>query len=166
MKTISVLLFSCLFLASSLVPAQAQKPYSMILKGGHVIDPRNNINEVMDVAITAGQAAQPARPAVPARPAGNGQTARAAQPAREAVAAVEGKIALIAKTIDPALGAKVVDVRGMYVTPGLVDLHSHVFPGARRVDLDPDVVTFRAGVTTTVDAGSSGWKSFHSSRKK
>ena len=166
MKTLSVLLFSFLFLASSLVLAQAQKPYSMILKGGHVIDPKNNINEVMDVAITAGQAAQAARPAVPARPAGNGQTARPAQPAREAVAAVAGRIALIAKNIDPALGTNVVDARGMYVTPGLIDLHSHVFPGARRVDLDPDVVTFRAGVTTTVDAGSSGWKSFPQFKKE
>jgi dihydroorotase len=84
------------------------------------------------------------------------------------VAIAEGKILRVASNI-PAAGAKrVVDVKGLYVTPGLIDMHVHVFAGN---DLDsyiangptsvpPDGFTFRAGVTTVVDAGSSGWRNF------
>src|SRR5262249_25780195 len=60
-----------------------------------------------------------------------------------------------------------VDVSGLYVTPGLVDIHVHVYSGTGRrnaYDGDnsvyPDGFTFRAGVTTVVDAGSSGWRNF------
>lgn len=160
MKRISLVLFLAMTSIFVRAQSQAQKPYGIIIKGGHVIDPKNNIDEIMDVAIspaTPGRSAQPARPA---RPAQNGQPARPAQPAQPAVPAAEGKIALVAKNIDPNLGRLVIDATGMYVTPGLIDMHSHVFPGAGRGDLDPDVVTFRSGVTTTVDAGSSGWMSF------
>jgi dihydroorotase len=162
MKKISLLLFLTLSLTAGFAQIENPGPrmYNIIIKGGHVIDPKNNIDEVMDVAITRGRPAQAARPATPARPGANGQPGRPAQPAQPASPAIEGKVALVAKNIDPNLGSLVVDAKGMYVTPGLVDLHEHVFPGAGRGDLDPDVVTFRAGVTTAVDAGSSGWKSF------
>lgn len=104
----------------------------VLLKGGHVIDPKNNINAVMDVAIT------------------------------------NNKISQIAENIPVANAKKVIDVKGMYVTPGLIDMHVHVYPGN---DLDayiangptsvaPDGFTFRSGVTTVVDAGSSGWRNF------
>ncbi len=105
--------------------------YSVVIKGGHVIDPRNNINGIMDVAISG------------------------------------DKIALAAPNIDPGK-AQVVDAKGLYVTPGLIDLHSHNFFGTKSDHylsdgfeaLPPDGFTFRSGVTTVVDAGGSGWKNF------
>ena len=59
-----------------------------------------------------------------------------------------------------------VDVAGLYVTPGLIDIHVHVYkrtnppPGAQDESVNPDAFSFRSGVTTMVDAGSSGWKDF------
>jgi len=106
--------------------------YDIVLKGGHMIDPKNNIDEVMDLAIA------------------------------------DGKIAQVAKTIDETGAAKVIDATNMYVTPGVIDLHVHVYYGTK-ADQDymngpnavpPDGFSFRAGVTTVVDAGSSGWRTF------
>lgn len=114
-------------LALAAAPALAQEPAepaAILLDGGHLIDPRNGIDQVMDVEIR------------------------------------DGRIAAVAPDIAPAPGVKVVDARGLFVTPGLVDLHAHLFPGAGRGDPPPDVITLRSGVTTAVDAGSSGWKSF------
>jgi len=111
--------------------AQAQM-IDILLKGGHVIDSKNKIDSQMDVAI------------------------------------VDGKIFQVAPDI-PVINVKnVVDVSGMYVTPGLIDMHVHAFhgtdPGSYIADgwdaLPPDGFTFRAGVTTVVDAGSSGWRNF------
>jgi dihydroorotase len=83
------------------------------------------------------------------------------------VAIRDGKIAAIAGHIDPAQAFKVVKVRGLYVTPGLVDIHVHVFAGtgergsyAGDNSLYPDGFTFRAGVTTVADAGCAGWRNF------
>jgi len=110
---------------------QAQN-YELLLKGGHIIDPKNKVNEKMDIAIN------------------------------------QGKIALIAKDISSSFAKKVIDVKGLYVTPGLIDIHVHVFAGTNKEQhymdgpnsLPPDGFTLRAGVTTVVDAGSSGWRSF------
>ena len=73
----------------------------------------------------------------------------------------------MAANIPVAQAHKVIDARGLYVTPGLVDMHVHVYAGtgARNAysgDLSvyPDGFTFRSGVTTVVDAGSSGWRNF------
>ena len=129
-----------MLLLSGFVQAQtpaATKTYSIVIKGGRIIDAKNNINEVMDVAIE------------------------------------NGKIAAVAKNIDPALAAQVVNATGMYVTPGLIDLHTHVFAGTEpnhaysngNSALAPDGYTFRAGVTTVVDCGGSGWKSFPTFKK-
>lgn len=104
--------------------------YYIVIKGGHVIDPKNNINEVMDVAVK------------------------------------DGIIAMVAKNIDPKEAIHIVDARGLYVTPGLIDIHSHNFPGIRTADPFPDGFTFRNGVTTTIDAGSSGWRSFSDFKKE
>ena len=109
----------------------AQK-YDIVIKGGHVIDAKNDIDEIMDVAIG------------------------------------EGKIAMVTKNINAGEGRQVVDARGMYVTPGLIDIHEHVFAGTEPDHaysngfsaLPPDGFTFRVGVTTVVDCGGSGWKSF------
>jgi len=122
---------SILFAVISLSPVQSQA-IDILLKGGHVIDPKNHIDAPMDVAVK------------------------------------EGKIYQVAKDIPANLAMKVVDVRGMYVTPGLVDMHVHAFHGTDRDAyiangwdaLPPDGFTFRAGVTTVVDAGSAGWRNF------
>ncbi|MEO9004776.1 MAG: amidohydrolase/deacetylase family metallohydrolase, partial [Ginsengibacter sp.] len=63
---------------------------------------------------------------------------------------------------------KVVDVSGLYVTPGIIDMHVHVFWGTDpdsyiangHTSVPADAFSFRAGVTTMVDAGSSGWRNF------
>jgi dihydroorotase len=111
--------------------ALAQPPYDLLLKGGHVIDAKSRISEVRDVAIR------------------------------------NGRIAEVASQIDPAKAAKVVDVSGLYVTPGLVDIHVHVYAGTGMRgaysgdnSVYPDGFTFRVGVTTVADAGSSGWRNF------
>jgi dihydroorotase len=57
-------------------------------------------------------------------------------------------------------GRRVIDVTGKTVTPGLIDLHAHVFEGFTRFGVDPDIAGVHAGVTTLVDAGSSGSATF------
>jgi dihydroorotase len=108
-----------------------QQGYDLLLKGGHVIDGKNNINAIRDVAME------------------------------------RGKIAAVEPSIDPGLAFKTVDVSGLYVTPGLVDIHLHVYTytGGRGsyaddIGIMPDGFTFRTGVTTVVDAGTSGWRTF------
>lgn len=125
------------------------KPYSIIIKGGHVIDPKNNIDGVMDVAISPASDGRPIRPGVSLSPE------------------QEGKVALIAKNIDPKLGVQIIDAKGLYVIPGLIDIHSHNFwghDGEYQMNgprgLSPDGFTFRTGVTTVVDVGGSGWRTF------
>jgi dihydroorotase len=83
------------------------------------------------------------------------------------VAIKAGKVAAVEARIDPAKAFKVIDVPGLYVAPGLIDLHVHVFTGtgergsyAGDNSVTPDPFTFRTGVTTVVDAGSSGWRNF------
>ena len=71
--------------------AGAQVRYQLLLKGGHVIDPRNQLDAVMDVAVA------------------------------------DGKIAAVRAGIEPAEARTVVDVSGLYVTPGLIDAHVHLF---------------------------------------
>lgn len=106
--------------------------YDLLLKNGHVIDPKNGIDSMIDVAVK------------------------------------DGKIAAVRENIPTQDASKTVDASGLYVTPGLIDMHAHVFWGC---DPDamysggpngvpPDGFTFRAGVTTIVDAGSSGRKNF------
>jgi dihydroorotase len=127
MKTIHLVI--SLLLAATALSADA--PYELLLKGGHVLDPKNNLNAVMDVAIN------------------------------------DGKIARVAPAIDPIEARQVVDVSGFYVTPGLIDIHVHVYAGTGMRgaysgdnSVYPDGHTFRSGVTTVVDVGSSGWRNF------
>ena len=83
------------------------------------------------------------------------------------VAIKDGSIAAVAPHLDPAAALKVVNVAGLYVTPGLVDIHVHVYAGtgernsyAGDLSVYPDGFTFRNGVTTVADAGCSGWRNF------
>src|SRR5690554_666687 len=86
----------------------------------------------------------------------------------------DGKIAKIAKNIDAKEGVQVVQAQGLYVTPGLIDIHVHFFWGTDMNGtyrngpngLQADGFTFRAGVTTVVDAGSSGWRNFTEFKKQ
>ncbi|MGN9906586.1 amidohydrolase/deacetylase family metallohydrolase [Phytohabitans sp. LJ34] len=72
------------------------------------------------------------------------------------VAVRGGRIAAVAPGLAPHEAREVVDVTGHLVTPGLVDLHTHVHPGATYWGVHPDPVAWHSGVTTWVDAGSAG----------
>jgi len=83
--------------------------------------------------------------------------------------AVNGaKIARVAANIDPASARRVVDVTGLHVVPGLIDIHSHIFFGTEKdaylsnadTAVQPDSHSFRSGQTTLVDAGGAGWRNF------
>lgn len=84
------------------------------------------------------------------------------------VAIKDGKIFQVAPDISATEAKKVVDVSGLYVTPGIIDMHFHAFWGTDpdsyiangHTAIPPDGFTFRGGVTTVVDAGSSGWRNF------
>ncbi|WP_394366583.1 amidohydrolase/deacetylase family metallohydrolase [Cyclobacterium salsum] len=125
-----LLAIACTLLLGT-VPVAAQE-IDLLLKGGHLLDPKNGINEPMDLAIS-------------------GKT-----------------ILKVEKDIPASSAKKTLDVSGLYITPGLVDMHVHVFHGTNTdsyiadalTSLPPDGFTFRSGVTTVVDAGSSGWRNF------
>jgi len=124
-----VLIFVIVSFAVSLATAQQ---YDILLKGGHLIDPRNDIDEQMDIAVS------------------------------------EGKIERVNKNISTSSAQTVIDISGLYVTPGLIDMHVHVFHGTipdaylsnSFTSVKPDGFTFRSGVTTVVDVGDAGWKNF------
>jgi dihydroorotase len=101
--------------------------YDLILKGGHVIDPSQKIDGVMDVAFR------------------------------------DGKAAGVGKDLKPGADTEIRDVRGYYVTPGLIDMHTHVYWGGTSLGIDPDEFCRTSGVTTSVDTGSAGpgnWPGF------
>jgi len=104
--------------------------YDIVIKGGHVLDPKNHIDAVMDVAVS------------------------------------DGKIVRVAPSIVTGQAAQVVNATGLFVVPGLIDIHTHVFYGPEAAysngqqGIIPDGFTFRTGITTVADAGSSGWKNF------
>jgi dihydroorotase len=77
---------------------------------------------------------------------------------RRDVAVRGDRIAEVGEGIDPALAAKVVDVTGKFVTPGLIDLHTHSFGYVAWTF--PDEYALPNGITTVVDAGGAGWKNF------
>ena len=109
----------------------AQPKYDLLLQGGRLIDPKNSISAVRDVAIK------------------------------------NGTIAAVAPHLNAADALKVVNAAGLIVTPGLVDIHVHVFAGtgergsyAGDNSVYPDPLTLRVGVTTVADAGCAGWRNF------
>jgi dihydroorotase len=129
MKIRLILILAIIFMLQGFCIAQT---YDIVLKGGHVIDPKNKIDAVMDVAIK------------------------------------DKKIALVAKIIDEKEGKRVINVKGLYVTPGILDIHVHVYYGNNMdqglmdgpSSVQADAFSFRAGVTTMVDVGSAGYRTF------
>ena len=76
------------------------------------------------------------------------------------VAVEDGKIARVAPTIPSEEATRVIDVGGKIVTPGLIDLHTHIYDGVNGNGVEADLGGIRAGVTTMVDAGSAGCDTF------
>jgi dihydroorotase len=76
-----------------------------------------------------------------------------------------GKISAIDRALDATGAAHVIDARGQIVTPGLVDLHTHVYWGATYWGIEADPVAARTGVTTWLDVGSAGAYSFPGFRR-
>ena len=98
--------------------------YDLLLKGGSVLDPAQEVRGALDVAVQ------------------------------------DGKIAAVAANIPASEARRVIHVPGKTVTPGLIDLHTHVFDGVAANGVHPDIAGVHAGVTTVVDAGSSGCATF------
>lgn len=106
--------------------------YDLLIKNGHIIDAKNGIDKVMDIAIK------------------------------------DGSIAEVNENISDNSSKKVVDAKGLFVAPGLIDIHSHNFHGTEPnaylsnsfTALPPDGFSFRSGVTTSVDVGGAGWRNF------
>lgn len=104
--------------------------YDILIRNGHVVDAKNGINSQMDVAI------------------------------------VNGKIGKVAARIPENSAKKVIDATGLLVSPGLINIHTHVFVGSNPGFADgtssqlPDAFAIRSGITTVVDAGTSGWRNF------
>jgi dihydroorotase len=105
-----------------------QESFDLLLTGGHVIDPANQIDGVRDIAIR------------------------------------KGRVARIAAGIPVASARQVADVKGLYVVPGLVDIHSHHYGYSGAIF--PDDAALPAGTTTVVDAGGPGWRNFEDYQAK
>ncbi|MGD9712195.1 MAG: amidohydrolase/deacetylase family metallohydrolase [Thermomicrobiales bacterium] len=108
-----------------------------------------SISGQYDVLIRGGQVVEP----------GTGQSGK------RDVAVKDGKIAAVAESIDASMAKEVIDAGGQYVTPGLVDLHTHVYWGSTFWGIEPDPVAARSGCTTWLDVGSSGAYSFPGLRR-
>lgn len=103
--------------------------YDLILRNGHVIDPSQNIDGVMDVGFK------------------------------------DGKAAGVGKALKPTPATEIRDLKGYVVTPGLIDLHTHVYWGGTSLGIDADEFCRKSGVTTSIDTGSAGPGNFAGFRK-
>ena len=81
------------------------------------------------------------------------------------VAVKDGKIAAVTANIAPNHSRKTISAAGKLVTPGLIDLHVHVYEGATEAGINADRYCLGHGVTTAVDAGSAGYPSIAGLRK-
>lgn len=128
------------FLASAAPPTAVLEPksawknegedrYDLLIKGGRVIDPSQEIEAELDVAIS------------------------------------ESKVARLGSGIPASQARRVIHAEGKIVTPGVIDLHAHVFPYAGPYGIEADPHCVHKGVTTVVDAGTSGCFTFPAFRR-
>ncbi len=101
----------------------------MLIRGGTVVDPAQDLHAERDVRIAG------------------------------------GRVAAVAERLTPAPGDEVIDARDLFVVPGLIDLHVHVFYGASHYGIEPDPHCLATGTTTVVDAGSAGALTFMAFRR-
>jgi dihydroorotase len=97
--------------------------FDLIVSGGTVVDPGQELHGLHDIAIK------------------------------------DGRIAGIG-AFEPSMAASTLDARGLIVTPGIVDMHVHVYEGVSHYGVDADENCIHKGVTTVLDAGSSGAQTF------
>ncbi|MEX2512989.1 MAG: amidohydrolase/deacetylase family metallohydrolase [Cyclobacteriaceae bacterium] len=114
---------------------QAQQ-FDLLIKGGYLIDEKNGIAEIMDLAIS------------------------------------DGKVATVSPSLPENQAKLTINAQGLLVCPGIIDPHTHVFVGSQKgtfangfSSVSPDDFSFRSGVTTVVDAGTSGWRNFETFKK-
>ncbi len=81
------------------------------------------------------------------------------------IAFSDGKVALVAESISDSQAMEIIDATGLIVTPGLIDLPVHVFTGASHYGIEPDSSNVAKGLTTALDAGSAGPRTFPAVRK-
>ncbi|MFS4446579.1 amidohydrolase/deacetylase family metallohydrolase [Maribacter sp. 2307UL18-2] len=128
-------LFAAFYLFTTVAFAQ---DYDILIKKGHLIDVKNGLDKVMDMAIK------------------------------------DGKIAAVGDNISARKAKTVINAEGLFVSPGLIDIHGHHFFGTEPnaylsnsfTALPPDGFTLRSGVTTVVDAGGSGWRNFQTFKEQ
>jgi dihydroorotase len=101
----------------------------LVLRGGRVIDPSQNLDGIADVVFA------------------------------------DGKVKAVGRDAPHGRDAEIRDAKGLIVTPGLIDLHTHVYWGGTSLGVDASALARRSGTTTFVDAGSSGPGNFHGFRK-
>lgn len=103
--------------------------FDLLIKGGTLVDPAENLSGVRDVGFA------------------------------------EGRVAAVGECLDKDDSREVIDAAGCVVTPGLIDLHVHVFAGVSHYGIEPDPTCLARGATTVVDAGSAGADTFPGFRK-
>ena len=121
--------FSAPAVVSAEQGAAPRASYDLLIAGGRVIDPGQNLSAVRDIAI------------------------------------LHGRVARIAENIPHTQARSVFDATDKIVTPGLIDLHSHVYEHGTPLGVNSDRVGIEAGVTTIVDCGTAGAAMFPGFRK-
>ena len=101
----------------------------LVLKGGRVIDPGQNLDGIADVVFA------------------------------------DGRVKAVGRDAPHGRDAEVRDAKGLIVTPGLIDLHTHVYWGGTSVGVDATMLARRSGTTTFVDAGTAGPGNFMGFRR-